>query len=74
MWRAWLSQGFAEAGRAPEASAEGLRALEMTQVTGSTRARKILDGVANSLAKHDRVVEVGQFLAAHRIAAAAWKR
>ncbi|CAO5183941.1 hypothetical protein FAIPA1_540016 [Frankia sp. AiPs1] len=38
MWRAWLADAHTAAGRAAEAGAEGLRALELAQATGSTRA------------------------------------
>ncbi|MCK9874508.1 MULTISPECIES: hypothetical protein [Frankia] len=61
-------------GRPAEAGAEGLRALELAQTTGSTRADALLDGMAGALTGNDRVVEVGQFLAARRVVSAARRR
>ncbi|EIV93870.1 helix-turn-helix transcriptional regulator [Frankia sp. QA3] len=74
MWRAWLADAHTAAGRAAEAGAEGLRALELAQAMGSTRADTLLDGMAGALAENDRVVEVGQFLAARRVVSAARRR
>jgi hypothetical protein len=74
MWRAWLADTHAAAGRMAEAGAEGLHALELAQATGSARAHTVLDGVAGMLAGDDRVVEVGQFLAARRVVSAARRR
>jgi hypothetical protein len=74
MWRAWLADAHTAAGRLAEAGAEGLRALELAQATGSTRADAVLDGMAGVLAGDDRVIEVGQFLAARRVVSAATRR
>ncbi|WP_261555864.1 hypothetical protein [Frankia tisae] len=74
MWRAWLADAHTAAGRVAEAGAEGLRALELAQVTGSARADAVLDSMAGVLAGDDRVVEVGQFLAARRVVSAARRR
>ncbi|WP_322753665.1 helix-turn-helix transcriptional regulator [Frankia sp. Cas3] len=74
MWRAWLADAHTAAGRMAEAGAEGLRALELAQATGSARADTVLDSMAGVLAGADRVVEVGQFLAACRVVSAARRR
>ncbi|WP_242606693.1 hypothetical protein [Protofrankia symbiont of Coriaria ruscifolia] len=74
MWRAWLADTHTAAGRLAEAGAEGLRALELAQATGSARADLVLTSMAGTLAGADRVVEVGQFLAARRVVNAATRR
>ncbi len=74
MWRAWLADAHTAAGRLAEAGAEGLRALELAQATGSARADLVLGSMAGALAGADRVVEVGQFLAARQVVNAATRR